>query len=118
MSKGICSYQEMTTHLIDEALWLGNLRSFIHDYMMVKFSKNVGKSVEKMIICKEDKEGFTKSKIMLITEFFKYLLSLDSQALKQQTAKFENGSPFVLIEFALQILLIPMVHQLQILVED
>ena len=47
----------------------------------------VNKSSEKMYVCKEDKESLTKSKINLITQLFKYLLSLDDSSLKRHLSK-------------------------------
>lgn len=101
-------------------MWLNNLLSFLHKYVGPKFKKTleaVNKSSEKMYVCKEDKESLTKSKINLITQLFKYLQSLDDAALKRHLTKLETSS-FKLLDFALQILLLPMIHQLQILVED
>lgn len=57
---------------------------------MTKYKKNVNKTIEKMFICKEDKESFTKSKIILITQLFKYLLALDDKSLVQHIKKLED----------------------------
>jgi hypothetical protein len=79
-----------------------------------KFRKTleaVNKSSEKMYVCKEDKESLTKSKINLITQLFKYLLSLDDSSLKRHLAKLQTSS-FKLLDFAIEILLLPMIHQL------
>lgn len=62
-----------------------------------------------MYVCKEDKESFTKSKITLITQLFKYLISLDEQSLQKHLNRLESTS-FKMIEFALQIILVPMIH--------
>ena len=58
--------------------------------ILAKYNKNVSKTVEKMFICKEDKESFTKSKIILITQLFKYLLALDDKSLILHIKKLED----------------------------
>ena len=85
---------------------------------MIKYLKNSQKSLDKMLICKEDKEVITKTKMTLITELFKYFLILDDETLVKHIKFLEKDSDFRLAEFALLILLIPIVHQLQVLVED
>jgi hypothetical protein len=121
LRKKICTYPEIISKLfVDESLWLSNLHSFLHDHVSAKFRKTleaVNKSSEKMYVCKEDKESLTKSKINLITQLFKYLLSLDDSSLKRHLSKLQTSS-FKLLDFAIEILLLPMIHQLQILVED
>ena len=71
--------------------------------MLTKYKKlvvAVGKSSEKLYVCKEDKESFTKTKIMLIAQLFRYLLSLDFRALARHVSMLEvNG--FKLLEFAI-----------------
>lgn len=103
LSKKFCTYKEIITKLeVNENLWQSNLKSFIHDFVHPKFKKilaTVQKSSEKMYVCKEDKESVTKSKINLITQLFKYLLSLDDQSLKEHLANLES-SYFSLLEFA------------------
>lgn len=69
----------------------------------------MNKNSEKVYVCKEDKESFTKSKITLITQLFKYLISLDDRSLQQHLNRLESTS-FKMIEFALQIMLVPMIH--------
>ena len=115
LSKKLVTFEELSSKLeIDERLWLNNLHSFIHDHVAVKFKKLVAavlKSSDKMYVCKEDKESFTKSKITLITQLFKYLLSLDDETLVFHLETLETTS-FKFIEFAIQIILLPMIHQL------
>ena len=121
ISKKFCSYDELIKKLlVNEELWFANIHSFIHDHVAAKFRKvlvSVQKSSDKMYVCKEDKESFTKSKIILITKLFKYLTCLEDNALALHLARIESTS-FKILEFAFQIILVPMVHQLQILVED
>lgn len=67
------------THL-QQDLWLANIRSFIHDHIIPKYRKllaQVLKNSEKIYVCNEEKESFTKSKILMITLLFKFLISLD-----------------------------------------
>ena len=45
-----------------------------------------------MYVCKEDKESLTKSKINLITQLFKYLLSLDDASLTKHLSSLETSS--------------------------
>lgn len=55
---------------VDEATWLGNLHSFLHDHVAVKFKKlitAINKNAQKVYVCKEDKESLTKTKMNLIT---------------------------------------------------
>ena len=59
-----------------------------------------------MYVCKEDKETLTKTKINLITQLFKFLLSLDDSSLH----KILKALNFNILEFAVQILLLPMIH--------
>ena len=72
----------MVSKLIDEKIWMSNLLSFINDHLMAKFKKNSAKSIDKLIVCKEDKEHITKTRMVLITELFRYLLALDEKSLK------------------------------------
>jgi hypothetical protein len=84
----------------------------LHDHVAVKFKKlvvAVNKNAQKVYVCKEDKESLTKSKMNLITQFFKYLLSLDDSALGRHVKHLETTS-FKLMDFAIQILLVPMIH--------
>ena len=67
ISKKIVTYTDLVTKLIDEKVWMGNMISFINDHVMAKFKKNATKSIDKLIICKEDKENITKTRIVLIT---------------------------------------------------
>lgn len=66
-----CTYQEIKERLgLNEALWLQNLRCFLQVNIQAKYIKlleALAKSSEKLYVCKEDKESFTKSKIVLIT---------------------------------------------------
>lgn len=78
-----------------------NLRSFTHDMIFVKFKKLARKSLDKLLICKEDKEHITKSKIALITQLFSFLNSLDENSLLTILAKIENKSEFSVFEFAI-----------------
>jgi hypothetical protein len=71
------TYEELSTQLVDHELWISNLWSFVNDHIMTKFRKNSSKSLDKLLICKEDKENLTKTRITLITQFFKYLSVLD-----------------------------------------
>jgi hypothetical protein len=51
-------------------LWLQNLRCFLQVNVQAKYHKlleALTKSSEKLYVCKEDRESFTKSKIVLIT---------------------------------------------------
>ena len=68
-------------------------------------------------MCKEDRESFTKSKIVLITQLFKYLVCIDDEALKTHLEAVETEN-FRFLDYALQIMLAPMIHKLQVLVED
>jgi hypothetical protein len=88
---------------VDEKLWLSNLHSFLHEHVAPKFKKSieaVHKSSEKMYVCKEDKESLTKSKINLITHFFKYLMSLDDESLARHLNKLETTS-LKILDFAI-----------------
>jgi len=66
-----CTYQEIKERLgLNESLWLQNLRCFLQVNIQAKYIKlldALAKSSEKLYVCKEDKESFTKSKIVLIT---------------------------------------------------
>lgn len=69
--------------MVDEGILIQNMRSFIYDHVVPKFNKNIVKPLDKLLICKEDKEQLTKSKIALITQLFLYLNSLDEKALSK-----------------------------------
>lgn len=54
-----------------------------------------------MLICKEDKEVITKTKMMLITELFKYFLVLDDETFTDHIKFLEKDNEFRLAEFGL-----------------
>lgn len=88
--------------------------------MVPKYHKlllSIHKSSEKVYVCNEDKESFTKSKILMITLLFKFLISLDDTSLKAHLKEIETHD-FTVLDFAIQIMVCPMIHQLQVLVED
>ena len=83
----------MNKRLIDIKLWMSNLMSFIQD-TMTKLELNSQKSLDKTLICNEYQEALTKTRIQLITQFFKYLLALDNKSLKWHLNEFESGCDF------------------------
>ena len=88
---------------VEEAVWLGNLHSFLHDHVAAQFKQQVAsiqKNAQKVYLCKEDKESLTKSKMNLITQFFKYLINLDDSALGRHVKHLESSS-FKLLDFAI-----------------
>ena len=93
----------MSKQILDESIFLSNIRSFIHDNIAPKFKKNATKTLDKLLICKEDKEQLTKSKITLIIGLFEYLNVLDEKALQRHVAHLEKGSgaDFKVFDFAL-----------------
>ena len=48
------------------------------------------KNNKKILICKEDKEAITKSKIVVITQLFSFLNSLDETSMTYVIAKIEE----------------------------
>lgn len=71
LSKKFCTFDDLASKVhVNIHDWITNIKSFFHDHVVPKYQKlvvEVSKSSEKMYVCKEDKEGFTKSKIILIT---------------------------------------------------
>lgn len=67
MEKKIITFDDLSRKLIDTKLWMSNLQSFIRDNIIQKFKRNSQKSLDKLLICKEDKEAVTKTRIQLIT---------------------------------------------------
>jgi hypothetical protein len=82
------TYKEITQVILNEQTWQFSLNSFINDNITPKYTKNISKSIEKVIICKEDKESITKSRIVLITQLFSYLYALDDKSLQSQAMIF------------------------------
>lgn len=56
LSNKYFTYQEFFTKIIDETVINGNLNKFLLEEVQKKFKKNKDKSLDKLIICKEDKE--------------------------------------------------------------
>ena len=101
MTKKIVSFKDLEERLIDKKVWMENIRSFLQDHIMSKFKKNSEKSLDKMLICKEDKEVITKTKMTLITELFKYFLVLDDETFIAHIKFLEKDSDLRLAEFGL-----------------
>jgi hypothetical protein len=88
---------------VNKELWLSNLKSFIHVHVVPKFQKlliAVSKSSEKMYVCNEDKESFTKSKILMIALLFKYLIALDEASFREHLKVIDNHE-FTMCDFAI-----------------
>ncbi|CDW71353.1 dna-dependent protein kinase catalytic subunit [Stylonychia lemnae] len=118
LSRKIASFSDIKSKLVDINVWMGNLYSFLADHIVIKFVKNERKSLDKLLICKEDKEILTKSRMVLITQFLRYLDQLDEESLLAHADLFQKNCNFNLIHFCVQIMVIPLIHQLQVLVED
>lgn len=59
-----------------------NINQFLKNILQKSFDKNKDKISQKVIICKEDKESETKSKINVLIEIFNILNLFNSSILK------------------------------------
>ena len=109
-----------------------NLRSLFENVIWPIFTK-VSKAAQnqksftlaKLLVCKEDKEQLTKSKIRMLTKLFTLVNFLDDQSL-EKFISYANGDDSdmaghgslddCLFDLALQICLVPASHQLLLLV--
>ena len=122
---------------IDLAVVAANVASLFRQVIAPTYKKIVSSAnpIQKMLLCKEEKEQLIKSKIRVLTQLFVLANSLKSSnldtlvQLQQELEEEDEMEGFAheqerldlrreLFCLALQILLVPASHQLQLLVQD
>ena len=120
---------------IDLSVLSGNIQDFFRQIVKPTYLRLVRDAdpLRKMLLCKEDKEQLIKSKIRALTQLFLMVNGLCDQELKtlgeifaerDEEAMDTQGVLRVgelrdeLFAMALQIMLVPAAHSLQLLVQD